>query len=138
MKIGDKTRDLEPHFRRKVERIVHDLAAYLGVLDAHVASGRRTVAEQKKLVSKGYSKTMRSKHLSGRAADIVPRKQGWNAPKSYWLKLGYLAEREGLRWGGFYGLSRSQRAALRAAYKAKDWEAPVKVGWDPAHVETRW
>lgn len=40
-------------------------------VDFGVTCGVRTVAEQKELVAKGASKTMRSKHLEGRAVDLV-------------------------------------------------------------------
>lgn len=126
---------LRPEFREKVRRILRDMEKYLGYR-CYVASGLRTEAEQRRLVAQGRSKTNRSRHLKGLAADIVPVELGWNAPPSFWLRLGYLAEREGLGWGGFYGLPRGLRAALRKAYGAKDWEARVKIGWDPAHVET--
>jgi peptidoglycan L-alanyl-D-glutamate endopeptidase CwlK len=40
-------------------------------VDFGVICGVRTVAEQKELVAKGASKTMKSKHLEGRAVDLV-------------------------------------------------------------------
>ena len=40
-------------------------------VDFGVTCGMRTVAEQEALVAKGASKTMKSKHLEGRAVDLV-------------------------------------------------------------------
>jgi len=40
-------------------------------IDFGVTQGLRTVEEQKELVAKGASKTMKSKHLTGDAVDIV-------------------------------------------------------------------
>ena len=40
-------------------------------VDFGVTCGMRTVAEQEALVTKGASKTMKSKHLEGRAVDLV-------------------------------------------------------------------
>jgi peptidoglycan L-alanyl-D-glutamate endopeptidase CwlK len=40
-------------------------------IDFGVICGVRTVAEQKELVAKGASKTMKSKHLEGRAVDLM-------------------------------------------------------------------
>ena len=40
-------------------------------VDFGVTCGMRTLAEQEALVAKGASKTMKSKHLEGRAVDLV-------------------------------------------------------------------
>jgi len=72
-----------------------------------VAEGRRTVAQQREKVRKGYSKTMNSYHLSGMAADIVDKRYLWNIALShqYWKDQGAIVEdlkksNPGLRWGG--------------------------------------
>jgi peptidoglycan L-alanyl-D-glutamate endopeptidase CwlK len=47
--------------------------------------------------------TLRSNHMSGRAADFVPVHEGklwWNAPKSVWETMGEIGESCGLKWGG--------------------------------------
>lgn len=47
--------------------------------------------------------TLRSNHMSGRAADFVPVKDGklwWNAPKEVWETMGEVGEACGLKWGG--------------------------------------
>ena len=47
--------------------------------------------------------TLRSNHMSGRAADFVPVKDGklwWNAPKEVWEVMGEIGEACGLKWGG--------------------------------------
>ena len=47
--------------------------------------------------------TLRSNHMSGRAADFVPVKNGrpwWNAPKEVWEVMGEVGESCGLKWGG--------------------------------------
>ena len=47
--------------------------------------------------------TLRSNHMSGRAADFVPVKDGklwWNAPKEVWEVMGEVGEACGLKWGG--------------------------------------
>ena len=126
---------LDPAFRLKIERILKDLETFLGHR-AYVASGRRTEEQQRKLVEAGRSKTLRSKHLKGLAADIVPVGLGWNAPRDFWLKLGYLAYREGLRWGGEFGIPKGALLErLRADVRAKRWNTQAKLGWDPSHLE---
>lgn len=47
--------------------------------------------------------TLRSNHMSGRAVDFVPVKNGrpwWNAPKEVWEIMGEIGEACGLKWGG--------------------------------------
>ena len=46
-------------------------AIKLTKVDFGVTCGMRTVAEQEALVAKGASQTMKSKHLEGRAVDLV-------------------------------------------------------------------
>lgn len=45
--------------------------------DCSIIDGRRTIEEQRKNVAKGVSKTMRSKHLEGRAVDAMPYPFDW-------------------------------------------------------------
>ena len=68
---------------------------------AYISSGKRTTAEQRALVASGASKTMNSKHLTGKAFDFDV--VGWNrdALPRWWLdKVGEYGESLGLRWGG--------------------------------------
>ena len=47
--------------------------------------------------------TLRSNHMSGRAADFVPVKNDrlwWNAPAEVWNIMGEIGESCGLKWGG--------------------------------------
>lgn len=47
--------------------------------------------------------TLDSKHLRGRAVDLVPQKGGtywWLAPPEVWNRMGEIGESHGLIWGG--------------------------------------
>ena len=49
------------------------------------------------------TQTLRSNHMSGRATDFVPVKNGklwWDAPKEVWEVMGSIGESYGLKWGG--------------------------------------
>ncbi len=94
---------LQPDFRAKVERVLRRLQAK--GWQPRVAEGRRTRAQQAEKVRRGYSRTMNSRHLTGRAADIVDRRWGWEGPAAdtnhrFWRDLGAAAKAEGLTWGG--------------------------------------
>ena len=64
---------------------------------------------------------------------------GWDAPPRFWLTLGYAAKAQGLRWGGYWGLSSARKTGLEAALpsvkNSAKVSASVKFGWDVAHVE---
>ena len=70
-----------------------------------IIEGRRTLAQQQEKVNKGYSKTMKSKHLLGLAVDIVDRRYLWGGPAAkqsfpFWNNLGAAGKRQGFIWGG--------------------------------------
>lgn len=65
--------------------IVRKAATYVD-FDVFVVEGIRTVERQKLLVAKGASRTMNSKHLTGRAVDLAPMVEGelrWDWPLFY-------------------------------------------------------
>ncbi len=52
-------------------RMLANLALSYSEVDFIITDGKRTLAEQRAYVRKGASKTMKSKHLTGRALDFV-------------------------------------------------------------------
>lgn len=94
---------LKPEFRVKVENVLRKLQAK--GWQPKVAEGLRTVEQQKEKVQKGFSKTLKSKHLDGLAADIIDKRYGWgkeaaNLDFQFWKDLGQAATEESLTWGG--------------------------------------
>ena len=83
-------------------------------MDVSVIEGLRSVTTQKYYVSIGVSKTMRSKHLQGKAVDLypypVPRKSSGeiDSEAECWNELGrlgiVLSRRLGIpvQWGGLW------------------------------------
>lgn len=90
-----------------VDQRLQDLAHRV-VLEHHdckVIYGLRTEAEQQKLVAEGLSRTMNSKHLTGKAIDIAPYPIDWENTKRFYYFAGMvLAVAQGMglkiRWGG--------------------------------------
>lgn len=75
------------------------------VMDLTVIEGLRTEERQTTLVKKGSSKTMKSKHLSGKAVDIAPYPINWDDRERFHYMGGVLigiAKSKGIsaRWGG--------------------------------------
>lgn len=84
-------------------------AIQLTELDFTVLEGRRSLARQKKLVARGASKTMNSRHLTGHAVDLGALEGGevsWHWP--YYDKIHAAmkqASRElgiPIQWGGHF------------------------------------
>lgn len=85
-------------------RVCH-VALETGVMDFSIISGVRTIEQQEKLVEKGVSKTMRSKHLIqsdgyGHAVDLAPYPLSWNKVNhNHWSEI--------IRFGVLAGLMKS-------------------------------
>ena len=86
---------------------VMQLAISRSDVDFSIIEGLRTVAQQKKYVASGASKTMKSRHLTGHAVDIAPYVGGkirWDWPLYY--KLAPIIKQAAkelnipIEWGG--------------------------------------
>ncbi|RPI43617.1 MAG: M15 family peptidase, partial [Hyphomicrobiaceae bacterium] len=85
------------------------------------AAGRRSEAEQREMVRKGWSKTMRSKHREGKAVDIVPINPETRQPDPDY-QPGYNKIAEAMR-----------RAAEKEGVKDLDWGGDWKSFQDKPH-----
>lgn len=68
--------------------------------EPYLIEGKRSLERQKQLVAQGKSKTLKSKHLTGDAWDIVLLDHGWDAPREFWNAVGRSARIVGAVWGG--------------------------------------
>lgn len=72
--------------------------------DFMVIDGRRTIQEQRLLFKKGKSQTLKSRHLSGHAIDIVSYPISWDFDDFYPLGNAFIQACKNvdvpLRWGG--------------------------------------
>jgi peptidoglycan L-alanyl-D-glutamate endopeptidase CwlK len=76
-------------------------------IDFTVTEGLRTIERQKQLVNQGYSQTLKSKHLTGHAVDlvaIVDGKVSWD--KEHYPEIAKAMKKAAddqkikIRWGG--------------------------------------
>lgn len=68
---------------------------------AYISSSTRTPQQQSSLVAAGRSRTLNSKHLSGRAFDFDVLGWSRDALPKWWLaQVGAFGESLGLIWGG--------------------------------------
>jgi peptidoglycan L-alanyl-D-glutamate endopeptidase CwlK len=72
--------------------------------DFMVIDGLRTIQEQRLLFKKGKSQTLKSRHLTGHAIDIVPYPVSWDFDDFYPLGNAFIQACKNvnvpLRWGG--------------------------------------
>lgn len=76
-------------------------------IDFRIIDGLRTQAEQKELVKAGASKTLRSRHLSGKAVDVMALVNGkgrWEIPLYHKIAEAFYKAAKELKieitWGG--------------------------------------
>ena len=106
-----KLASLDPDFQNRVLNVLDRLRA--AGFKPHVVYAWRSKETQAKLVERGVSKTMNSKHCvgvegEGRACDIVDADHWWGAGEDqdeaqalvFFGALGLAALEEGLSWGG--------------------------------------
>ena len=97
-----KLRGVHPDLVRVIKK-----AAEITKVEFAVIEGLRTLERQKQLVAAGASKTLKSRHLTGHAADVVPLVDGrirWDWPLYHQLaatvKAAAKAENVAVTWGG--------------------------------------
>ena len=98
----ERLNGVDPRLVRLVERAIE-----ITEVDLAVTEGFRTPERQKELVSKGFSQTLKSKHLTGHAVDLaafVDGKVSWEKPFYYKIadamKKAAEEQQVAMRWGG--------------------------------------
>lgn len=105
------------HLARVVRR-----ALEISDVDFVVIEGVRTLERQKELVASGASKTMRSRHLTGHAVDIVPLFEG----KVSW------------RWPLIYKVAEAMKEAARQEEVPIEWGGDWVTFKDGPHYQLPW
>jgi hypothetical protein len=116
-----------------------------------VVETRRSRMRQIYLVARGASRTLRSKHLTGKAADIIDARWEWKlTPVEFIADLFILALQQGLTTGVLFDLPQATKdrfrlLAINEKTRSLDGskgfgeilvqEITQKRGWDPCHVE---
>lgn len=82
-------------------------AAEISTVDFQVTEGVRSLARQRELVARGASKTLRSRHITGHAVDVVAyvgSRISWEAPLYFAIRDAFVSAAHELgvtiRWGG--------------------------------------
>lgn len=96
----ERLNTINPDLRRVVMKAFETMP-----FDVTVIEGIRTKERQAELFAKGASKTMNSKHLTGRAVDLAPYPIDWNDKQRFVVMAEHVlaaAKELGVkvRWGG--------------------------------------
>ena len=132
---------LYPTFRAKIVAVLADLESHHE--RPRIQCAWRSPADQRKAYESGHSTLLYGWHnVTGHngkpealAVDLLDDDNPNSEPRSFVLLLAASARAHGLQTGICYGLKQAQRDAVSKAIAAKDWQSPVKIGWDPCHVE---
>jgi hypothetical protein len=133
--------ELFPTFATRIRKVIAALEAE-GVRP-RIQDAWRSPEDQKKAFDTGHSKLLFGFHNvtakdgtpESLAVDMLDDNNPLNPGKPYLLKLAAAPEKQGLVTGIRWGLPQALRQAIDDAIAAKDFNAPVKIGWDPTHVE---
>lgn len=138
---AERLTELHPAFRKRLKAVIDDLESQ--GLRPRIQDAWRSPVDQLAAFNSGHSKLKFGFHnvtaadgtKEALAVDLLdddhPAKEG----KVYLLHLAAAAEQQGLTTGIRWGLPQNLRDAIDAAIASQDWQAPVKIGWDPAHVQ---
>jgi hypothetical protein len=133
--------ELYPTFRVRLEKVIAELEGKK--IRPRIQDGWRSVADQKKAFETGRSKLLYGFHNvtapdgtpQALAVDLLDDDAPVNMSKSYFLQLAAAAENAGLMTGIRWGVPKKLIGAIDAAIAAGDWDAHVKIGWDPTNVQ---
>lgn len=133
--------ELYPWFAERIKLVISELEA-MG-LRPRIQDAWRSPEDQLKAYNSGHSKLKYGFHnVTGKdgkkeslAVDLLDDKSPLKPSTSYVLQVTAVAERHGLTTGARWGLPNKLAKAIDLAIANSDWKAPVKVGWDPVHIE---
>lgn len=133
--------ELHPTFRVRIKQVIVALEAK--GIRPRIQDAWRSPAEQKKAYDSKHSKLLFGFHnvtaSSGTpealAVDLLDDDSPLSPSKNYLLQLAAAAEAAGLITGIRWGVPKKLIGAIDTAIASEDWDANVKVGWDPTHVQ---
>lgn len=133
--------ELYPTFRMRLEKAI--IALESKGIRPRIQDAWRSPADQEKAFESGHSKLLFGFHNvtapngtpEALAVDLLDDDSPLNPSKSYLLQLAAAAEAAGLVTGIRWGVPKKLAGAIDTALASQDWDANVKIGWDPTHVQ---
>jgi len=132
---------LFPTFAARNSRVIHQLEGQ--GIRPRIQNACRSPADQKKAFKAGHSKLLFGFHnVTGEegqperlAVDLLDDDAPLNPGKPYILKVAASAQAETLLTEVRWGVPQRLRRAIDDAIASEHWDADVKIGWDPLHIE---
>jgi hypothetical protein len=136
-----KLQEMYPIFRTKVAAVLQEMESY--DYRPRIQEAWRSEATQLSYYRQGLTKLKYSYHTvtgsngekEALAADIIDDDRPDGVKLPYIIHLAAAAKNNGLTTGAYFDLAPDKVANLDAAITAKNWNAPVHIGWDPLHVQ---
>lgn len=133
--------ELYPTFRARLEQVI--VALESKEIRPRIQDAWRSPADQEKAFRSGHSKLLFGFHNvtasdgtpEALAVDLLDDDSPLSPSKNYLLQLAAAAEAAGLITGIRWGVPQKLIGGIDAAIASQDWDANVKVGWDPTHVQ---
>jgi hypothetical protein len=137
----ERLTELYPVFGEKIAAVIQDLESQ--GLRPRIQDAWRSPEDQLKAFESGHSKLKFGFHnvtgddgsKQSLAVDMLDDDHPANEGKEYLLRLAAAAEKQGLITGIRWGVPPSLAEAVDAAIANENWNAPVKIGWDPTHCQ---
>jgi hypothetical protein len=141
LRNSERLLELFPSFRARISQVITELEAM--AVRPRIQDAYRSPADQLIAFNTGHSKlkfgfhnvTGPNNEKESLAVDMLDDDNPLNLSKSFLLKLAFASEKSGLRTGIRWGVPQKLITAIDAAIAAQDWDADVKIGWDPSHVQ---
>jgi hypothetical protein len=138
---NNRLQELHPSFRTRIEAILKELESF--GYRPRIQVAWRSPAEQLQAYRSGKSKVQYGFHnVTGAAgvkealaADIWDDDRLEKVKVDFMLHLAAAAEAQSLTTGIRWDLADEDSVLIDIALKHKNWDAKLRVGWDPLHVE---
>jgi len=136
-----KLSELYPTFRSRIAALIVDLENQ--GIRPRIQDAWRSPKAQLAAFQSGRSKLKYGFHnvtgpdgvMESLAVDLLDDNLPLAPFPAYLLHVAAAAEVQGFTTGIRWGLPKPLATAIDAALEAEDWQAPVKLGWDPTHVQ---
>lgn len=130
-----------PAFASRVAAVISDMEAQ--GFRPRIQAAHRSIADQLKAFKDGFSQVKFGFHNvtngSGApeslAVDLLDDDRPLNPSREYLIRLAATAQRHGVETGIFFSLPQQLRKGLAEAIANLDFKSPVKIGFDPTHVQ---
>jgi hypothetical protein len=137
----DRLVELYPTFGARVEKVIADLET-MGIRP-RIQDAWRSPADQAIALETHHAKvrfgfhnvTARDGGPEALAVDMLDDDHPLGPTKSYLLHLAASAQKAGLMTGIRWGVPKKLVGAIDTAIASQGWDADVKIGWDPTHIQ---